>query len=275
MDKYGRLIIIGGAEDKEHDCIILDRFVQLAGGENSSIAIVTAATESPRQAAEQYGGIFNKLGARKSFAINIEHRQDAQEINLDKLNEATGVFFTGGDQLRITALLGGTVFYDALHRLHKRGTVIGGTSAGASMMSEVMIVEGENDSAPRKRTAELAPGLGLLRGVIIDQHFAQRGRIGRLLSILAQNPHMLGVGIDENTAIIVDPIEGIVEIVGESATTFLDGKQITYSNVSKSTREDVLAVTGCKLHVLPQGYKFDLAKRLPLVHVTDSGRKKQ
>lgn len=262
MSERGTLVVIGGAEDKKDRCTILKRFVSLAQGRQAAIAIITAAAQEPVTVGAEYEELFDRLGARDIRVINITTRAEANGKQVEQqLREASGIFFTGGDQLRITALLGGTRVYRALHEAHQRGIAIAGTSAGASAMSEVMIVGGANDSSPRRGTVSLAPGLGLLRGVVIDQHFAQRGRLGRLLSCIAHNPHVLGVGIDENTAIVVDPQERVLEVIGEGTTTFVDGSNITFSNVSESTTDEALALVGCRLHILPNGYRFDLAMR--------------
>lgn len=172
------------------------------------------------------------------------------------------LFFTGGDQLRITSILGGTPIYDALKELCNNGGLIAGTSAGASVMSDTMIVTGEDDESPRKCTLKMSPGLGLVRNIIIDQHFAQRGRIGRLLTGIAQNPEVLGIGIDEDTAIIVSD-KGVAEVVGSGAVYFIDGSSIVYSNVSEQYAEDVLSMFNVKLHVLKEGNRFNLIKKIP------------
>lgn len=260
----GNLIVIGGAEDKEGECIILKEVVALSGGYAASIIVITAATEYPREIGNEYIDIFDRLGAKDVKAINICDRTSANEKSYaDAIYNATCVFFTGGDQLRISSMLGGTLINEALVKAYENGLVIAGTSAGASAMSQTMIVSGEDDDSPRKCTIEMAPGLGLLEDVVIDQHFAQRGRIGRLLSAIAQNPYVLGIGIDEDTAIHVMP-NGIFRVIGSQAVTVLDGMQLHYTNVSELKPEQPLALTNITLHVLPVGYGFDMSKRQPL-----------
>ena len=178
------------------------------------------------------------------------------------IEEAELIFFTGGDQLRITSLVGGTSIYDALKRASENGCMIVGTSAGASVMSDTMIVKGEDEESPRKFTLKMAPGLGLLEGAMIDQHFAQRGRIGRLLTGIAQNPEVLGVGIDEDTALLVRD-NGDAQVIGSGAVYFLDARNITYSNVSEQNYNEVLSMFNVKLHVLKEGDKYNLLSRLP------------
>jgi cyanophycinase len=255
------LIIIGGAEDKENDCIILKTVIQAAGGDDAHLVIFTTATQMPQEVGNQYQQVFSKLGVKKISLLNIYSRKDAnEEKNARVIEEATAIFFTGGDQLRITSILGGTLVNQALHDAYQKGTLIVGTSAGASVMSSTMIVEGNNNDPARKCTLKMAPGLGLLEEAIIDQHFDQRGRIGRLLCGVAENPYMLGIGIDEDTAIRVYP-EDYFEVIGPNSVTVLDGKTITHSNVSESKPDELLAISNVTLHVIPKGYIFDMKSR--------------
>jgi len=260
----GKLLIVGGAEDKEGECRILKRFVQEAGGRESRVVVMTAATEYPGQVGTQYTELFHKLGTQKVQVLDVSNRGQAnQEEVARELGEATGVFFTGGDQLRITGLLGGTLLGRMLHQVYERGVVIAGTSAGASVMSDTMIVGGESGT-PKKNALSMAPGLGLLRSVAIDQHFAQRGRIGRLLSAVAQNPYVLGVGIDEDTAILIYA-DAHFTVVGSQTVTVLDASPTEATNVSDSGPGQALLLTPVTLHILPEGYGFDLKKRVALL----------
>ncbi|HHV34785.1 MAG TPA: cyanophycinase [Syntrophomonadaceae bacterium] len=259
----GTLVIIGGSEDRKHKCLILKRFVELAGGEKARLAVVTAATSKPHTSGELYRGIFQELGVEDVAVLKVDTRQDARAPGAGEiLEQTTGIFFTGGDQLRLTSILGGTQVDDALHTAYRKGTIIAGTSAGASAMSDTMIVEGEETEAPRKNTVQMAPGLGLLREVVVDQHFAQRGRLGRLLAAVAQYPYVLGLGIDEDTAIIISP-DGIFEVIGSQTVTVIDGKQIQETNVSSASPDDPLALINVIMHILPTGYRFDMRKRDP------------
>lgn len=264
VDTKGKLIIIGGAEDKEGECEILKKVIELSGGENPKIVVMTTATEHPKEVGNLYRRIFKRLGVKDIDILNINSRDDASnEDYIGFMREATCIFFTGGDQLRITSLLGGTMAYNCLVDAFNRGVLLVGTSAGASAMSSNMIVEGLNDDAPKYCTLKMAPGLGMLEEVIIDQHFAQRGRIGRLLSAVAQNPHMLGVGIDEDTAIIVEG--DFFSVIGSQSVTVVDGKRLSYTNVSELMPEEPLALTDVVLHILPKGYGFDLVSRKPII----------
>lgn len=259
----GDLIIIGGAEDKEGDKEILKKVCNSINKDNDIILVATIATEYPKEAFRKYKKIFESLGVKNIKGLNIEEREDSlNENNIKLIEEAALIFFTGGDQLRITSLVGGTSIYDALKRASQNGCIIVGTSAGASVMSDTMIVNGEDEESPRKFTLKMAPGLGFLEGVMIDQHFAQRGRIGRLLTGIAQNPEVLGVGIDEDTALLVRD-NGDAQIIGSGAVYFLDARNITYSNVSEQNYDEVLSMFNVKLHVLKEGDKYNLLSRLP------------
>ncbi|AEE96345.1 cyanophycinase [Mahella australiensis] len=261
----GNLIIIGGAEDKYGDRRILKETVLLSGGNDSIILIITVATEYQKEVGNEYIDIFDQLGVKDVKVLNINDRQDANKQKYaDAIYNASCVFFTGGDQLRISSILGGTLADEALLRAYEDGLLIAGTSAGASAMSQTMIVSGEDDDSPRKCTLKMAPGLGLLKGAVIDQHFAQRGRIGRLLSAIAQNPYMLGIGIDEDTAIHVMP-NGCFRVIGSGAVTVLDGIHIDYTNVSELKPDQPLALTNITLHILPASYGFDMNIRQPLL----------
>lgn len=261
----GKLMIIGGAEDKEGECVILRKLVELAGGQGGNMVIMTVATEYPQSIGERYTRIFERFGIRHISVIHVDSRCHANDDELvNKIDGATCIFFTGGDQLRITSLLGGTKAEEKLKEAYYRGVIIAGTSAGASVMSETMITSGNDEDAPKKCTLKMAPGLGLLRDVVIDQHFAQRGRIGRLLTAIAQNPHMLGVGIDEDTAIIIDS-DAVFEVIGSNAVTILDGKTLDFTNVSELKPDEILALTNVIMHVLPAGYKYDIKTRTPVI----------
>lgn len=255
----GKLLIIGGAEDKTGECKILKRFIQTSGGRK--IVVMTAATEYPQQVGSEYFELFRGLGVRDVQVLDVANRKQADsEALVQTLDSAGGVYFTGGDQLRITGLIGGTLLGRTLHHLYERGVIIAGTSAGASVMSDTMIVGGESGT-PKKNTLTMAPGLGLLRAVVVDQHFAQRGRIGRLLEAVAQNPYVLGVGIDEDTGILVEP-DGKFSIVGSQTVTVIDASSSEVTNVSESLPGQPLVLTPVIMHVLPEGYEFDMRQRV-------------
>jgi cyanophycinase len=259
----GQLLIIGGAEDKENDRTILREFVRRAGGLQARIAVMTVATGLPGEVGEQYLSLFEKLGVADVRVVDTARREDASDPKaIEAIGQATGVFFTGGNQARITECLKDTELDAMLHQRYVQGLVIAGTSAGAAMMPEMMIVEGEGETNPRMEVAKMDRGMGFLPGVVIDQHFAQRGRLGRLVSAVVQQPVVLGFGIDENTAIAVNGNE--VEVIGEGAITVIDVASIQHTNIHETLRDESIALCGAKLHILPHGYKFDLVKRQPI-----------
>ena len=265
----GQLVIIGGAEDKEGDCKVLREFVRRAGGTKARIVVMTAATGLPKEVGENYIRVFERLGVEDVCIVDTVDREDASSSNaLEAINKASGVFFTGGDQSRITSIIKDTELDAAIHKRYSEGIVVGGTSAGAAMMPDVMIVEGDSETNPRVEIVEMGPGMGFLPGVVIDQHFLQRGRLGRLLSALSQQPAVLGFGIDENTAVVVS--DNKFEVVGEGAVTVVDISELTHTNVDELLRDEALAICGAKLHILPQGYRFDLKKRSPILESTSA-----
>lgn len=258
----GELIIIGGAEDKEHDKEILKEVANGINKEEGLLVVATIATEYPEMAANKYKKVFSELGIKNIEILDISNREDAfKDRNIEVIKKSALIFFTGGDQLRITSLIGGTPTCVALKEAHKNGCKMVGTSAGASVMTDTMIVEGNNDDSPRKCTLKMSPGLGFLENVIIDQHFAQRGRIGRLLTGIAQNPEVLGIGIDEDTAIVVN--NNNIRVIGSGAVYFIDGRDISYTNVSEQNSDEILSIFNVKLHVLKKDNKFNLDKRAP------------
>lgn len=262
--RRGPLVIIGGAEDREGDCLILREFVRRAGGVQANIVVLTAATSLPREVGDDYIRAFKRIGAETVEVIDTEYPEDADKQEaVQKIEQATGIFFTGGDQARIIELVKGTRVDKAIRERHAQGAVIGGTSAGAAMMPETMIIEGDSATNPRVDVVDMGPGMGFLPGIVVDQHFAQRGRLGRLIAALVQQPVILGIGIDENTAAIVDGDE--IEVVGQGAITVVDESEATHNNLQGLLRDEGLAVCGVKLHILPQRYRFNLKTRQPIV----------
>ncbi|MDP4151850.1 MAG: cyanophycinase [Bacillota bacterium] len=256
----GYLVIIGGAEDKKGDSVILKQAPSMLS-ENDVLTVLTTATEKPKETGQNYHEVFQRLGVKNIQILNINSRDDADsEEYCEKLRNSKCVFMTGGDQLRITSILGGTLAWTELKKIYENEGIIMGTSAGASVMSSTMIVQGNDNEPARKCTLKMAPGLGLIGGVIIDQHFDQRGRFGRLLCGVAENPDVIGIGIDEDTSIKLFP-DMHFEIIGSNAVTIIDGKSIQCSNVSELKQDEILAIMGVTVHVLPQGFGFDLNNR--------------
>ncbi|UOF91805.1 cyanophycinase [Fodinisporobacter ferrooxydans] len=260
----GTLVIIGGAEDKKGNCDILREFVKLSGSKHARILVITVATELPIEVGNQYIEVFQRIGVEDVRVLDVSNRDAANSPSaVQQIENATGVFFTGGDQIRITTLLGGTQIDAALHKGLEKGMVLAGTSAGASMMSSTMIVEGTGETNPKIGIVDMAPGMEFIRGVVIDQHFAQRGRLGRLLSAVAQYPHHLGLGIDENTAVVVEGLS--FRVIGDGAVSVVDAGSLVYSNLPHLRKDDDLALCGIKLHILPAGYRFHLRDRMPIL----------
>jgi cyanophycinase len=263
-ESCGQLVIIGGAEDRDGECKILREFIRRAGGLEARIVVMTVATELPRETGDDYIRTFERLGVENVRIVDTVYREDADASNsLEAIDKASGVFFTGGDQARITNILKDTEIDKLLHKKFSEGLVIGGTSAGAAMMPDMMIVEGDSETNPRVEIVDMEPGMNFLPGIVIDQHFAQRGRIGRLLAAVAQQPATLAFGIDENTALAVKGNEA--EVVGEGAVTVIDVADLTYTNLHKILRDEDLALCNVKLHILPHGYRFDLKSRKPII----------
>lgn len=259
----GSLIIIGGAEDKKGDKKILKEVCKKIDKEKGNLVIATVASELPEELGYEYKNVFEELGVKNIKILNIRNRKDAYDKNnANLIQDASIIFFTGGDQLRITSLIGGTPIYLKMKNVYEGGCTFVGTSAGASVMSATMIVTGPDEESPKKCTLKMAPGLGLIKDVIIDQHFAQRGRIGRLLVGIAENPQSLGIGIDEDTAIVVSD-QGEFQVIGSGAVYVIDGSNLTYSNVSEQYPDEILSIFNVKLYVLKSGDKFNLNTKTP------------
>jgi cyanophycinase len=263
----GTVIVIGGAEDKIRDRVILNRFVDLAGGTTATIVVISTASSLGTLAGEKYSGIFTGLGVRRIRPLHATTRAEANDpAFVRELRGATGVFLTGGNQLRLSSTIGGTRLAEAILERHRQGAVVAGTSAGASAMSSHMIAFGASGGTPKHRMAAMAAGLGLLPSVIVDQHFQQRNRYGRLLSVIAQNPSLLGLGIDEDTAGVVGP-DGILEVIGRGSITIVDGASAD-TDAWDVRGHRPLMISGVTLHSLPAGYRFDLRHRLRITGPT-------
>jgi cyanophycinase len=254
---------IGGAEDKLGRRTVLRSFVDLAGGSDATIAVVPTASSLGDQVVEVYDALFRKLGAREVVALRPETREQADDPELvRRLDEVSGVFMTGGNQLKLSAIVNGTSFGEAVRAVHLRGAAVGGTSAGASILSSHMVAFGPGGAVPKQRMTQLAAGLGLVRDVVIDQHFDQRNRYGRLLMLVAQSPGLLGIGIDEDTAAVItrEADHDVLGVVGRGVVTIVDGRNIV-SNAHEARRTAPLLASGVVLHVLPAGSVFDLTTR--------------
>ncbi|HYO15637.1 MAG TPA: cyanophycinase [Thermoanaerobaculia bacterium] len=263
--KQGRLIIIGGGEKKDDRRKILERVAREVG--SGKLVVSTVGTSEPEETWKEYRQIFKQLGVKNIEHLDVRNREEALAERTAKiLDGATAVFFTGGDQLKITSQLGDSQAYRKINELYEHGGTVAGTSAGASVMSETMLIGGDGEKSHQTdRMIQMAPGFGLVKDVVIDQHFAERGRLGRLLAAVAQNPAHLGVGIDENTAVILSGEESF-EVIGEGAVYILDGRKVSYSNLTEEEQNgQTLSVFDIKLHVLSEGNRYDLQARRPEV----------
>jgi cyanophycinase len=256
----GWMIPIGGAEEKEGSTQILSRFVQLAGGDDADIVIIPTASML-RSAGPRYERLFSDLGARRASSLDFDTRRDAEEAGrLERLNQASGVFFTGGNQLRLSTLVGGTAVAKAVRQMNAAGIPVAGTSAGAAFMCEHMIAFGDDGSTPIAGSVRLAPGLGLTNRIVIDQHFRQRDRLGRLLTALAYNPFAVGIGLDEDTAAFIAP-DNTVHVEGSGGITVVDAADVQFSSMDSVNEGRTVCLVGVKLHILTQGATFNLHTR--------------
>jgi cyanophycinase len=261
----GHLLVIGGAEDKYNERRILKKFLDLAGGDRAEVLIVPVASDFPEFAADVYTQAFKKLGVANPRVLRAVSRQDVVHADHEKLLDGvTGVFMTGGDQMRLVSVLGGTKFAEKLRGMVRdTDVVLAGTSAGAAAMSTSMIVRGEPSSHPHKNAVKLSPGLGFLKNIIVDQHFTERGRISRLITAVSYNPYNLGIGIDENTAIILNG-NGSLEVFGAGSATIVDGSQITFNEIAEVADNDSFSLCGVQFHVLRDGLVYNYRERHPI-----------
>lgn len=256
------LVIIGGREDKIGAKLILREIAERIG--NGKLVVCTAATRQPEESFADYDRAFRSLGVSHIHRLDIDRRSDAMsEKAIRVMEDATALFFTGGDQLKITSQIGDTPVFHRMIEIYENGGLVAGTSAGASVMCETMLISGSGNESHRiGENLQMAPGLGLINGVIVDQHFAERGRMGRLLGAIALNPKNIGIGIDEGTAIVIEGGRQIY-VLGRGAVYFVDGGGVTESNIADGKEGSTLSIYDITLHVLSQGDKFDLMKRRP------------
>ena len=256
----GPVMVIGGAEDKLGERVILSRFVQLAGGEQAQIAVISTASSLGEAATDFYRQIFSRLGVARVTGLRPETREEANDpATVQALRNVTGIFLTGGNQLRLSSVIGGTKLGSAILDAHGRGIVVAGTSAGASAVATHMMAFGSSGATPKNRMAHVSVGLGLLVNVVVDQHFEQRTRLGRLLAVVAQSPSLIGLGLDEDTAAVIDA-QDILEVIGRGAVTIVDGSDVI-TDAFQTTGHKPMMVSNARLHSLPSGYRFDLRAR--------------
>ncbi len=262
--KRGYLIPIGGAEEKEVHPVILKRFIELCGGKKANIVVIPTASRLA-DTGSLYVELFEKMGASQVDFMQLKTRKDCERPSyLSRLDDATGIFITGGNQLRLSTIVGGTPFADKLRYLNAHGVHIAGTSAGAAVIPEHMIAGGDAGPTPTQAGVTLTPGLGFINTVVIDQHFRERDRLGRLLTALAYNPYACGLGIDEDTAAFIDP-EGVLEVVGSGGITVVDPSDLEYSSIAEIRKGEVVSLLNVRLHILASGARFDTITRKPFV----------
>jgi len=258
----GHLLVIGGAEDKYNERRILKKFLEIAGGTEAEILIIPVASDFPEFAADVYTQAFRNLGVARPRVLRATSRQDIVDADVEGLLDGVkGIFMTGGDQMRLVSLLGGTKLAEKIRSIVRSSNVVlAGTSAGAAAMSTTMVVRGDPSSHPHKAAVRLSPGLGFLKNIIIDQHFTERGRISRLVTAVSYNPYNLGIGIDENTAIILDG-KGLLEVFGQGSVTIVDGSEITFNEIAEVADNESFSVCGVQFHILRDGLSYNYLDR--------------
>lgn len=260
----GSLLLIGGAEDKTGSRTILNRFVHLAGAAAARIVVIPTASSLEETVGQHYATLFAALGAAWVEVLPVRSRIDAmQSDSAELLDNASAIFLTGGDQLKLMAQLGGTPVARRITERNQAGCVIAGTSAGASAAAAHMLAYGAGGIPPRKAMMQFAPGLGLITGVVIDQHFSARGRTGRLITAVAHNPALLGIGIDEDTAVEIN--DSMLTVLGRGAVLVVDGGEMSYTDIYRIPEQVPLTIFNLRLHTLAASYRYDLAARVPLM----------
>jgi cyanophycinase len=256
------LLLIGGAEDKENEKSILKTFHALAGGPLARVLILPAASSMPEILAEVYRSLFSRLGVSSVQVLQIANRLDAdQPWVVDAVLTSTGIFMTGGDQMRLAQLIADTAVAEAMRQSSARGAlVLAGTSAGASALGTCMIARGYSGETPSRNIVELSDGLGILEGVIVDQHFHNRNRLARLMTAIATRPDCIGIGIDENTAAVLQP-DGALEVIGDGAVTIVDGSELVYNTINDSQAHQPFSVGSFRIHVMARGLRYQIRER--------------
>ena len=263
----GRLLIIGGAEDRCCGAGLLERFVELCGGDQARLVLVTTASDVPEEVLGDYERVFTKLGVEHITELRLHGRSDADGAGAaELLRTATGVFFSGGDQAKLGTLVGSRTNDLISDRLLRDGLVVGGTSAGATAMGRTMILGGAGSDVSAA-TVRTGPGLGLVPHALIDMHFAERGRLPRLLSAVARDPEHLGIGLDENTGVLIEGDS--FEVIGSGVATVVDAEDAAVVHASSDC--DPITLFGVRLHLLPAGCLFDFGSRTPAIAPARNG----
>ncbi|MEA2118508.1 cyanophycinase [Halovibrio sp. HP20-50] len=261
----GHLVAIGGAEDRSSDLEILKKVFSLVPEGCQEVAVIATASSIPDQVLPEYQAAFSRLGASQVHGLEIRDRQEAADADTVRLIEQSGlIFFTGGDQLRLTNVLGGSPVLKAIRQRLEDGAVVAGTSAGAAAMPGTMIYNGAAADALRKGGVSLTFGLSFVDDLIIDSHFLERGRFTRLMEVGASNPEHLGVGLGEDAAVIIHPY-GILEAIGPGHVILIDSRDLASSNIADLAMGEPVAVEHMILHALVSGHGFDIEARRYLV----------
>jgi cyanophycinase len=259
------ILVIGGAEDKVHGKEILQTFWQRSGGINALIGIVPCASREPALIGERYSRLFIEMGAKEVEVLDIRDRPGAEDAAyLDFVENCTGIFLTGGDQLRLCGLLADTPLMNRIvARAQRREISLAGTSAGAAIMGHHMISGGSSAECPNRALVDMTVGLDIIPGVLVDQHFYNRNRLARLLSAVCAHPELLGIGIDEDTCAMFES-DGMIQVIGKGAVTIIDARSMSYSNQAQAIGNQPLSLHNLKLHVLSYGDRYDRQRHLPL-----------
>lgn len=274
----GKLISVGGAEDKGTDLEqgfiqrnrlnffelgILKRFIDEVGGVEKRIEVITTASSIPVEVGENYLDAFGKIGCKNIGVIDIRKREDVfEEGFINRVKNADGIMFSGGDQLRLTSIFGGTEIYNVLHDryFNEDGFVIAGTSAGAMAMSNTMIYQGKSELAHLKGEVKITTGLAFMGNVIIDSHFDKRGRFNRLAQAVASNPQCTGIGLGEDTGVIVTGGNNL-EVVGSGAVVIVDGRDIRHTNITEVGMGEPIALDNLRVSIMVRGNRYLLKER--------------
>jgi cyanophycinase len=266
------VIAIGGAEDKVGRCVILKNFFDSAGGTQATIGIVPCASQEPSVVGARYHRIFNAMGAQNVQILDIRHPHECDEDRwLQLLEQCTGVFLSGGDQVRLFNFVYNSAFLMAIkRRIHANTLVVAGTSAGAAVMGEKMIAGGSSGESPNRSLVDLMDGLGIVPELLVDQHFHNRNRMARLLSAIAAHPDKLGIGLDEDTCVAFKG-DGTFEVIGKGTVTIVDSRELSHTNYRFSDATSPLSLHDLRVHILSEGDQYDYNRRLihaPSLEVT-------
>lgn len=253
------ILVIGGAEDKVHGREILYTFFKRAGGRDAVIGIIPCASRDPLAISQRYQRIFEDMGARAIEVMDIRDRSQSEDPAWKNvLEQCTGVFMTGGDQVRLCGLLADTPLVDMLRQRAQLGSVVlAGTSAGAAVMGHHMIAGGGSGESPNRSLVDMATGLGILPDVIVDQHFHNRNRMARLMSAVSMQPDRIGLGIDEDTCAMFES-DAVFQVIGKGTITVVDPQQVTHTNEPDIGATDPISLHGLQVHLLTHGDRFDI-----------------